>query len=50
MDFSPLYHASAALFIQALFGYRLGHWGYGGLLGCIWFIAREQTQAEREFR
>lgn len=46
MDLSPLYHAGAALFIQALFGYHLGHWGYGGLVGCIWFIAREQTQAE----
>ncbi|WP_338886882.1 hypothetical protein [Aeromonas rivipollensis] len=46
MDLSPFYHASAAVSIQALIGYRLGHWGYGGLIGCIWFVAREQTQAE----
>lgn len=46
MDLSPLYHASVAISIQTLIGFRLGHWGYGGIMGCIWFVAREQTQAE----
>lgn len=46
MDLSPFYHASAAVSVQILFGYRFGLWGYGGLMGCIWFVAREQTQAE----
>jgi len=46
MDFSPLLHALAAVTIQCLFGLKLGRWGIGGALGSLWFIAREQTQAE----
>ncbi|EPO3257206.1 hypothetical protein UZ962_01530 [Escherichia coli] len=46
MDISPFLHTCAAVLIQAFFGYFFGRWGYGGIIGCVWFIAREQTQAE----
>lgn len=46
MDFTPLSHALAAAVLQCLVGLLTGMWGVGGALGCLWFIAREQTQAE----
>jgi len=45
-DASPLGHAITAATMQILIGMPLGMWGIGGALGCIWFIAREHTQAE----
>lgn len=46
IDLSPLYHAIAAVILQCTVGLLFGMWGIGGALGCVWFIAREHTQAE----
>ena len=46
MDISPLYHAAMAVILQCFAGFLFGMWGLGGVLGCLWFLAREQTQAE----
>ncbi|MBS0879006.1 hypothetical protein JK231_00110 [Pantoea sp. JGM49] len=46
MDLSPVFHACAAVAVQCLFGLILNDWHSGAVLGCLWFIAREQTQAE----
>lgn len=46
IDFSPLYHAIAAVALQCAVGLMFGDWSTGGLVGCYWFIAREHTQAE----
>lgn len=45
-DISPLLHAVTALAVQAAFGLSSRDWITGGLLGSLWFIAREHTQAE----
>ena len=45
-DLSPLYHAIAALVLQCAVGLTFGDWFTGGALGCLWFLAREHTQAE----
>lgn len=45
-DLSPLYHAVSVITLQCLFGMLAGKWLEGGVIGCIWFIAREHTQAE----
>ena len=46
LDLSPLYHAIAAVALQCAAGLAFGDWFTGGALGCLWFIAREHTQAE----
>lgn len=46
LDLSPLYHAIAAVALQCAIGLMFGDWFTGGVLGCLWFIAREHTQAE----
>ena len=46
IDFSPLYHAIAAVALQCAVGLMFGDWFIGGAMGCLWFIAREHTQAE----
>lgn len=46
MDLSPVCHAIAAVAIQSVFGVYFDMWGAGGAVGCMWFIAREHTQAE----
>ncbi|HHQ4553433.1 TPA: hypothetical protein ACSPZ7_001593 [Aeromonas veronii] len=46
IDVSPLLHAAMAVVLQAAVGMTNGMWGVGGAIGCLWFIAREQTQAE----
>ncbi|EHT1484572.1 hypothetical protein KXE51_003556 [Salmonella enterica] len=46
MDITPLLHALCAVSIQCGFGIMTGNWGLGGIIGCMWFIAREHTQAE----
>lgn len=46
LDFSPLMHAAVAVALQAVIGLSFGQWGVGGTIGCMWFIAREHTQAE----
>ena len=46
MDLSPLFHAFAAVAVPRIFGLILGAWRIGAVPGCLWFIAREQTQAE----
>ena len=46
LDISPLLHAASAVLFQIAVGYSFGEWGAGGAIGCIWFIAREHTQAE----
>ena len=46
IDLSPLYHAIAAVALQCAVGMVFGDWFIGGALGCVWFIAREHTQAE----
>lgn len=45
-DFTPFLHALAAVTLQIALGVSFGYWVTGGVLGCIWFIAREHTQAE----
>ena len=45
-DFSPILHAISAITLQCAFGAAVGEWGFGGVLGCLWFISREHTQAE----
>lgn len=46
VDFSPFVHAAIAVSLQCGLGFVFGMWGAGGAIGCIWFIAREHTQAE----
>ena len=46
IDISPLMHALVCVFIQCAIGLSIGSWFTGGALACIWFIAREHTQAE----
>lgn len=46
IDLSPFYHAIAAVALQCAVGLIFGDWHTGGILGCVWFIAREHTQAE----
>ena len=45
-DVSPYLHAALALSIQVGIGLLSNMWGVGGALGCMWFVAREHTQAE----
>lgn len=45
-DYSPLLHAVIAVLLQCIVGISAGEWAAGGAIGCIWFIAREHTQAE----
>nr|EIP1107942.1 hypothetical protein [Citrobacter freundii] len=45
-DLSPLAHAAIAVVVQCAVGLVSGMWATGGAIGCTWFIAREQTQAE----
>ncbi len=45
-DLTPMYHAIVSVFVQSLIGLLTGEWGLGGAIGCVWFIAREHTQAE----
>lgn len=46
IDASPLCHAIAVLSLQCVGGICFGMWGIGGVFGCIFFLAREHTQAE----
>lgn len=46
MDRTPLIHAAMAAVVQILLGLLLGNWWLGGLLACVWWLAREHTQAE----
>ena len=46
IDLSPLLHAAMAAVFQVAVGMTNGMWGVGGSIGCLWFIAREHTQAE----
>ena len=46
IDISPFYHAISAVALQYAVGLMFGMWGVGGALGCLWFLAREHTQAE----
>lgn len=46
IDLSPAGHALAAVSVQVFAGLAFGMWAVGGAIGCIWFIAREHTQAE----
>lgn len=45
-DILPIGHTAAAVSLQIAIGMAFGMWGVGGALGCMWFIAREHTQAE----
>lgn len=45
-DYSLLGHAALAVALQYIMGLTIGMWGIGGALGCMWFLAREHTQAE----
>lgn len=46
IDLSPIYHALMAVLMQCVVGLAFDLWGAGGAIGCMWFIAREHTQAE----
>lgn len=45
-DLSPFSHALLSVAAQSLIGILSGEWAAGGAIGCMWFIAREHTQAE----
>lgn len=45
-DISPVGHALAAVVVQTAIGFLTGNWFTGGAFGCLWFLAREHTQAE----
>lgn len=45
-DSSLFLHAAVAVTLQCVIGLLFGMWAVGGSLGCLWFIAREHTQAE----
>lgn len=45
-DISPLVHAMMAVVLQCVLGLTLGMWCSGGVMGCLWFLAREHSQAE----
>ncbi|MCZ7839337.1 hypothetical protein LRB91_10950 [Leclercia adecarboxylata] len=45
-DYSPLIHAVIAVTLQCCIGFLWGQWAAGCVIGCMWFIAREHTQAE----
>ncbi|WP_404839924.1 hypothetical protein [Aeromonas media] len=46
LDLSPIIHAAITMAMQCAIGIAIDVWGIGGALGCMWFIAREHTQAE----
>ena len=46
MDWTPLIHAAIAVAVQVLAGLLTGNWWLGGALACVWWAAREHTQAE----
>ncbi|QFH51508.1 hypothetical protein [Leclercia adecarboxylata] len=46
MDISALLHALCAVILQSIVGLLFGDWITGALAACIFFIAREHTQAE----
>lgn len=46
LDLSPFIHAAIAAAIQSAFGFVFDQWAIGGVVGCVWFVAREHTQAE----
>ena len=46
VDISPFLHAMAAIVVQCVLGLSFNLWASGGAIGCVWFIAREHTQAE----
>lgn len=46
MDLTPLIHAAIAVAAQLAVGKATGNWWLGGAAACIWWVAREHTQAE----
>lgn len=46
LDLTPLSHAGISAVIQILVGLLTKNWWLGGLLSCVWWVAREHTQAE----
>lgn len=46
LDLSPAFHAASAVMLQCVAGVLCADWFTGGAIGCVWFIAREHTQAE----
>lgn len=46
MDKTPIEHALIAVAVQVASGLWLDDWVAGAVLACVWFIAREHTQAE----
>ncbi len=46
MDWTPLIHAAIAAIAQVACGLALGNWWLGAALACVWWLAREHTQAE----
>ena len=45
-DKTPLIHAAVSVAIQIAVGLLSGDWLSGGIAACIWWAAREHTQAE----
>ena len=45
-DKTPFIHAAVSVALQVAVGLASGDWLSGGIAACIWFIAREHTQAE----
>lgn len=45
-DKTPLIHAAVSVAVQIAVGLASGDWISGGIAACIWWLAREHTQAE----
>lgn len=45
-DKTPFIHAAVAVAVQVAVGLALGDWISGGVAACVWWLAREHTQAE----
>lgn len=45
-DKTPLIHAAVSVAVQAAVGLTSGDWLSGGIAACVWWAAREHTQAE----
>lgn len=45
-DKTPLIHAAVSVAVQIAVGLLSGDWLAGGIAACIWWVAREHTQAE----
>lgn len=46
MDYTPILHAAISVAVQVGVGLLFANWWVGAVVACVWWIAREHTQAE----